>query len=130
MVRILCGNPTKRMLVLSLMIQLLMFYFLVLYIFHDISGSPVVSSLTYNTTSGVVTCISIGGPATTVTWSRSGLTYQQSKIVVDTVNATYHNLLSITSSQISDYTGIFTCTVNNSRGSDISSTAEFKGNIL
>ena len=101
-----------------------------LYIFHDISGSPVISSLTYNTTTGVVTCISTGGPATTVTWSRSGPSYQQSKIVVDTINATYHNLLSIKSSQVLDYTGTFNCTVCNSRGSTFTNTAEFKGNFI
>ena len=98
--------------------------------FHAISGSPVISSITYNTTSGVVTCISTGGPATTVTWSRSGPSYQQSKIVVDTINATYHNLLSIKSFQVLDYTGTFNCTVCNNRGSTFTNTAEFKGNFL
>ena len=103
---------------------------IILYVtFHDI-GSPNISSLTYNTTLGVVTCISTIGPATTVTWSRSGSAYQQSKIVVDTVTAAYNNLLSITSSQISDYTGTFTCTVSNSRGSSSMTTGEFKCNII
>ena len=64
-----------------------------------------------------MTCVSTGGPVTNLTWNRSGGSYSQSKIIVDTVSATYHNLLYISSNTLSDYTGIFSCTVSNSRGS-------------
>ena len=95
--------------------------------FFHFLGSLVISSLTYNTTSGFITCISTGGPATTVTWSRSGSSYQQSKIVVDPITATYHNLLTFTSSQISEYSGTFNCTVSNSRDSYSMVTGLYEG---
>ncbi len=79
-------------------------------------GSLLIQSLSYNTTTGVVTCVSTGGPVTNLTWNRSGGSYSQSKIIVDTVSATYHNLLYISSNTLSDYTGIFSCNLSNSRG--------------
>ena len=94
--------------------------------FHSFIGSLEIQSLTYDTVSGVLTCISTGGPTTGVTWNRSGQVYNQNKIV-DTVNGIYHNLLTITSSQISDYTGSFNCTVRNIRGSKSWTTGDFKG---
>ena len=100
------------------------------YLLHFFTGSTEIRSLTYNTTSGVLTCISTGGPATDVTWNRSGQVYNKNKIVVDTVNGIYHNLLTITSSQISDYTGSFNCTVRNIRGSKSWTTGDFKGIYL
>ena len=81
--------------------------------------------ISYNTTTGVVTCISTGGPVANLTWNKSGGSYSQSKIIVDTVSATYHNLLYISSNILSDYTGIFTCTVSNIRGNAFQ-TAKFK----
>ena len=86
-------------------------------------------TLSYNTTTGVVTCISTGGPVTNLTWNRSGGSYSQSKIIVDTVSATYHNLLYISSNTLSDYTGIFSCTVSNSRGSSSKHSKEYKCKI-
>ncbi len=73
-----------------------------------------------------MTCISTGGPVTNLTWNRSGGSYSQSKIIVDTVSATYHNLLYISSNTLSDYTGIFSCTVSNSRGSSSGATDNIK----
>ena len=103
------------------------------YLLHFFTGSTEIQSLTYNTASGVLTCTSTGGPATDVTWNRGGQVYNQNKIVDDTVNGIYYNLLTITSSQISDYTGSFTCIVRNTRGSSSRTTGEYKGkyyNIL
>ncbi len=73
-----------------------------------------------------MTCISTGGPVTNLTWNRSGGSYSQRTIIVDTVSATYHNLLYISSNTLSDYTGIFSCTVSNSRGSAFKTSDEFK----
>ncbi len=83
-------------------------------------------SLSYNTTSGILTCISTGGPVSNLTWNRIGGSYSQSKIIVDTVSATYHNLLYISSNTLSDYTGTFTCSVSNSRGSESRTTDNIK----
>ena len=91
-------------------------------------GLPVIKSISYNTTTGILTCISIGGPVTNLTWNRSGGSYSQSKLIVDAVNATYHNLLYISGNTLSDYIGIFTCTVSNSRGSVSKSSNDYKGN--
>ena len=86
-------------------------------------GIPTLSadSLSYSTSSGTLSCVSTGGPASTVSWRKDGVpitssSYTQSQIVVDTETATYHNLLSISSSNIRDYNGTFSCTVSNSRG--------------
>ncbi len=92
----------------------------------NISGNSIIEYIFYNTTTGVVTCVSTGGPITNLTWNRSGGSYSQSKIIVDTVSATYHNLLYISSNTLSDYTGIFSCTVSNSRGSESGATDDVK----
>ncbi len=86
-----------------------------------------IQNITYYTTTGIVTCVSTGGPVTNLTWNRSGESYSQNKIIVDTSSATYHNLLSISGNTPSDYTGIFSCTVSNSRGTTYMTTTEFKG---
>ncbi len=83
-------------------------------------------SLSYNTTSGILTCISTGGPVTNLTWNRIGGSYSQSKIIVDTVSATYHNFLYISSNTLSDYTGIFSCIVENDKRRIFMTTHEFK----
>ena len=87
-----------------------------------------IQNIAFDTTTGIVICVSTGGPVTNLTWNRGGRSYSQSKIVVDAVSATYHNLLSISgNAALSDYTGIFNCTVSNSRGTTYMTTAEFKG---
>ena len=87
-------------------------------------------ALTYSPSTSTLTCISTGGPVTSVSWRRDGVpipsnssTYTQSQIVVDTATATYHNLLSINSSNIRDYNGTFSCRASNSRGSSIETRA-------
>ena len=106
---------------------------------HDLSmmiGVPLVSMLSYSHPSCTLTCVSTGGPATNVTWrkvdviiSPSSPSHQQSQRVVNTSTATYHNLLSITSSDISDYSGSFTCTVSNTRGSSQSMSLDINGRV-
>ena len=87
-------------------------------------GRPSVSLVSYSHTSQTLNCTSSGGPATNVTWRKDNViipltssTHQQSQRVADEVTSTYHNLLSITSSNIEDHSGNFSCTVKNNRGS-------------
>ena len=82
------------------------------------------SLVSYSHTSQTLNCTSSGGPATNVTWRKdnvtiplSSSTYQQNQRVADEVTSTYQNLLSITSSNIEDHSGSFSCTVENNRGS-------------
>ena len=88
------------------------------------AGSPIVTGLTYNDQSGTLTCISTGGPATTVTWTRDGVvitlntTYKQTKRLVVSVRGTYQTVLTIDSSlDQSSIVGTYNCTVENDRGS-------------
>ena len=87
------------------------------------SGSPNVTSLTFDDQSRTLTCTSTGGPATNVTWRRDGIvitlnaTHQQTKSLVDPVNGTYKTILTINSSvDQSDIVGTYSCTVENDRG--------------
>ena len=87
------------------------------------AGSPIVTSLTFDDQSMTLTCISTGGPATTVTWRRNGVviilgaTHQQTKHLVDPVNGTYQTVLTIHSSVgPSGFVGNYNCTVENIRG--------------
>ena len=70
-----------------------------------------------------INCISIGGPITTVTWRRNnqplmidGTRYQQTQMIVNTENAAYKNTLYSDNNR--NFVGVFTCTVQNIRGSD------------
>ena len=45
---------------------------------------------------------------------------------MDISTATYHNLLSITSSQLSNYSGSFSCSVSNSRGQSPTTTMTYQ----
>ena len=65
------------------------------------------------------TCTSIGGPTTNILWSKdgnqlNGTGYKQSQLIVDTGSALYENSLTIQSDV--DVSGLYTCTVSNSRG--------------
>ena len=87
------------------------------------AGSPYVTNLTFDSKSRTLSCTSIGGPATTVTWRRDGVvitpndTHQQTKRVVDAGNGTYQTVLTINSSvSQDDIVGTYNCTVENVRG--------------
>ena len=87
------------------------------------AGSPNVTSLTYNNQSMTLTCISTGGPATTVTWMKDGdvitlnATHQQTKSLVDSVTSTYQTVLTIDPSlHYSRVVGTYNCAVKNDRG--------------
>ena len=66
-----------------------------------------------------LTCISEGGPVTNVLWEREGETieddasHSSSQIVVNAVDAIYHNVLVVTGRN----GGQYTCTVSNARTS-------------
>ena len=71
---------------------------------------------------------------TTVTWKRNnqklmidGNRYQQTQVIVDSINAVYDNTLS--SNDTSDLVGVFTCTVENALSSDIM-TISTNGKLL
>ena len=81
-----------------------------------------------NTTT--LTCTSTGGPPTTVTWSKNGVLvddslYWQNQRVVDTETATYENTLS--SDEIHNFIGTFTCEVSNVRGTAQEQTVVLNG---
>ena len=75
---------------------------------------PVGVTLSMNT----LTCISTGGPVTTVTWTRDSVTITEGTETVlnDPVTAQYTHTLTITSG------GLYTCTVANNKPSNASAT--------
>ena len=97
---------------------------------HDISineflstGIPKITSFKFIRSSTSLNCTSRGGPVTTVTWKRNnqkliidGSHYQQTQVIVDSVNAEYKNILY--SDNTMNLIGIFTCIVQNVRGTD------------
>ena len=87
------------------------------------AGSPSGISLNFNPKSNTLTCISTGGPATTVTWSRDGVeitpnaTYQQTKSLVYPEKGTYQTVLTIDPSVGQQgIVGTYNCMVENVRG--------------
>ncbi len=92
------------------------------YIHACLAGAPFIKSLTFNSSTGAVDSISEGGPVSRVTWNRNGAQYQNHQQIRDKVSAIYYNILFINSSNLSDYTGLFTCTVSNNRGRKTTST--------
>ena len=100
-----------------------------------LSGSPSVTSLSYDSQSRTLTCTSTGGSATTVTWRRDEVvialndTYQQTKRVVDSVDGTYQTVLTIDPSvDQSDIFGSYNCTVENARGGSSINVTVLAGN--
>ena len=70
-----------------------------------------------------LTCISTGGPATTVTWTRDNVTITEGNETVlnDPATAQYTHTLTITSG------GEYTCTVSNNKPSTASATITVPG---
>ena len=88
------------------------------------AGAPNVTGVTFDRESRTLTCTSTGGPATTVTWTKDGAvitpntTHQQTQMIVDTVGGIYQNTLTIAQSVTGENLyGLYSCTVENSRGS-------------
>ncbi|CAI8019946.1 Kalirin, partial [Geodia barretti] len=72
---------------------------------------------------GTLTCISTGGPATTVTWTRDSTTVTQGTQTVlnDPVTAQYTHTLTVTTA------GQYTCTVANNKPSSASASTTVAG---
>ena len=73
-----------------------------------------------------LTCISTGGPATTVTWTRDSVTVTEGTETVldDPVTARYTHTLTVTGR----LGGLYTCTVANSKPSNDS--ADYKSMMI
>ena len=69
-----------------------------------------------------LTCISTGGPATTVTWTRDSTTVTEGTETVldDPVTAQYTHTLTVTGT----LPGLYNCTVENNKPSSDSATLE------
>ena len=75
-----------------------------------------------------LTCISTGGPATTVTWTRDEVTVTEGNETVldDPVTAQYTHTLTVTGRMRQD----FTCTVANNKPSNASQTISIEGSLF
>ena len=69
-----------------------------------------------------LTCISTGGPATTVIWTRdtTPVTEGNETVLVNPITAEYLHTLKVTG----DIKGVYTCTVANNKPSNASATKE------
>ena len=75
--------------------------------------------MTYDSEQLILTCISTGGPATTVTWTRDSTTVTEGTtetVLNDPVTANYTHTLTVTAA------GVYTCTVANNKPSSATST--------
>ena len=74
-----------------------------------------------------LTCISTGGPATTVTWTRDSDTVTEGNETVldDRVTAQYTHTLTVTE----NFGGVYTCTVANDKPSSDSATYTVQGTV-
>ena len=70
-----------------------------------------------------LTCISTGGPATTVTWTRDSEMLNGSTVLNDTVTAQYTHTLTVTGR----LGGLYTCTVANDKPSEDSAQLNVQG---
>ena len=77
----------------------------------------VISDLNGPTPQFTLTCISTGGPATTVTWTRDSITVTEGTETVldDPVTAHYTHTLTVTGRF--DTHGLYTCSVSNNKPS-------------
>ena len=75
-----------------------------------------------------LTCVSTGGPATTVTWTRDSITVTEGTETVldDNVTAQYTHTLTV-SERLG---GLYTCTVSNNKPSTASVNIIIQGNIF
>ena len=75
-----------------------------------------------------LTCISTGGPATTVTWTRDSVTVSTGTETVldDPVTAQYTHTLTVTGR----LPGLYTCTVANNKPSNASANISVEGKKL
>ena len=76
----------------------------------------------------ILTCISTGGPATTVTWTRDStpVTEGNETVLQNPITAEYLHTLKVTG----DIKGVYTCTVANNKPSNASATMECEGGCM
>ena len=81
--------------------------------------------VTFDSDQLTLTCISTGGPATTVTWTRDSITVTEGTETVldDPVTAQYTHTLTVTTG------GEYTCTVSNNKPSSDSASITLAGNL-
>ena len=70
-----------------------------------------------------LTCISTGGPATTVTWTRDSEMVTGSTVLNDATTAQYTHTLTVTGR----LGGLYTCTVTNDKPSEAMADIAVKG---
>ena len=90
-----------------------------------VSTLPPYSDLSGPTPQFTLTCISTGGPATTVTWTRNSITVTEGNETVldDPETAQYTHTLTVTTG------GEYTCTVSNNKLSSDSANITLSGTI-
>ena len=83
------------------------------------------SSLNGPTPQFTLTCVSTGGPATTVTWTRDSVTFTRGTetVLVDPATAQYTHTLTVSGRP----EGLYTCTVSNSKPSEDSAQLNIAG---
>ena len=91
-----------------------------------IAGEIVVNEIQKATPQFTLTCISTGGPATTVTWTRDSITVTEGTATVldDPETARYTHTLTVTTG------GEYTCTVSNKKPSSASASIAVEGIYL
>ncbi len=84
----------------------------------------------YNRTSGFLTCVSTGGPASSVTWKKDSVdtNFSRSQTITDTESATYVNRLSLNQDP-ANVVGVHTCYVNNLRGTSETLSLQLRGEV-
>ena len=101
------------------------FILLITILFSLCSGDVMISGdLTYDSDQLTLTCISTGGPATTVSWTRDSttvITEGTETVLNDTVTAQYTHTLNVTTA------GVYTCTVSNDKPSSASASITVTG---
>ena len=92
---------------------------------NDVGGDVTISGgeVTFDSDQLTLTCISTGGPATTVTWTRDSITVTEGTETVldDPVTAQYTHTLTVTTG------GEYTCTVSNNKPSSDSASITLSG---
>ena len=99
---------------------------MICYVLGDITISDDVTlTVDSDLIGGTFTCISTGGPATTVTWIRdSGEVVGDTETVLnDPVTAQYTHTLTVTEILV----GLYTCTVSNDKPSTASANITLQG---
>ena len=94
-----------------------------------ISGGVTFTDLSGASPQFTLTCISTGGPATTVSWTRDNvdITGEQNVTVLnDAVTARYTHTLTLTGNQ----PGLYTCTVSNNKPSSASASITLQGKVV